>query len=795
MKPTILLLLLLFTSGTQSLLFGQTYYTLSGRVKSAASGEDLIGAKVSLKGSKTGAITNIYGAYSLKVLEGNQTLEASYFGFLPRTIDLNITADQSLDFVLKEIDYEAEEIVVTGKKKNENVSSTSMGKVEFQLSQIKKLPSFLGETDVIRALFFSPGVTSATDLASGFNVRGGSADQNLVLLDDAVLYNPIHFGGIFSAFNGDALKSATLYKSSIPIELGGRLSSVLDVRQRDGNSQKVSGNFGLGLIAARGLVEGPLGSDKGSFIVSARRSYIDAFFKAIPDPTLRNLELYFYDVNAKFNYTFDPNNRLYVSFYNGRDHLYLPLNIGSANISILNAQRDTTFFNVKFGLRILTFTFRSDFVYTATNDFLLKFGVEGNGYSFRPGSAADNFVKVKNASFDSTFSTNLQNEHAMEWTAYVGAEHSITPNLKLDYGLRLNTFWVLGDVKVAEYENNLPVRYDKTTGISSFGKVINYRYYAPMELVAFYWGLEPRISARYALFDETSIKASYNLLRQNIHLLSVSTVGLPTDKWYPSSRYIQPQTSHNFSLGVFQNFFDGEIETSAEGYYRLFYNILDYTEGGQVLSNATIENSIAQTEGTAYGVELLMQKNKSTTGTVLDYFTGSISYAFSISNVKIRDEVINGTGITNSFYPASYSKTHTLTATLVFEIGHWTLSAAFTYQTNIPVNLSIGAYSAFDLTRGGGGGLTRTDEINKYGYYGFDKNKYRLADYHRLDLSAKYTSDFTISDIKFKWALIVSVYNVYNRINSIGTISIAETGLREFGILPILPNLSLDLEF
>lgn len=729
----------------------QQTVTISGTIADASNGETIIGAGVIDIDGQGSAVTNPYGFYSLKITSGSHRIYVSQLGYQSDTVVVNGNADQTINFNLIPSSETLEEVTITQVRENDNITNTEMSVTTLTTREIQRVPQLLGETDVIRTLTLLPGVTTVGEGSSGFNVRGGNADQNLILLDEAPVFNSSHLFGFFSVFNADAVKDVKLFKGGIPSMYGGRLSSVLDVRQKEGNTQNFAGNGGIGLLSSRLTLEGPIVDDKMSFMVAGRRSYLDIFLPLANDPTVASTSLYFYDLNAKVNYRINDRQRIYVSAYFGRDNLGLAdlFNFGWGNVTTTvrwnNILSDELFLNVtgvysdytynigtpeqeedqSFNLdsRIRNYIGNANLTWYASNRHTVNFGFNTTNYVFNPGeiSGFRNF--------------ELNQEFAVEMAAYVADEWRITEDFTVLAGLRYS-----GMMNYGPRDINI---YDPAAGIREDSTVIGTESYGPREIVQSYFdlnGLEPRLSLNYTFNRSQSIKASYNRTRQYIHLISNTTSATPVDIWRPAGRYIQPATADQVALGFFQNLWDNKIKISAEMYYKWLYDLVDYKDGADLIFQENIETELLNGRGRAYGLELMIEKKSG-------WLTGWVSYTLSRSERQVEGS-LEATSINNGeWYPANFDKPHDLTVVLNAQFNdRWNVGLNFAFQTGRPA--------------------TYPDAISVYQgvYYPVytRRNADRIPNYHRLDLSATY--DFK-STAKWKHSISFGVYNVYGRNN------------------------------
>ena len=742
------------------LVSAQENFTISGYITDYESGETLIGATALVKELGNGAVSNEYGFYSISVPEGSYTLEFSYIGFGNIIKSVSLSANYKLDVELGEMKNELAEVVVTAKEEDSNVREVSMSVNKLDITTIKSMPTLLGEVEIIRSLQLLPGVNSVGEGATGFNVRGGSIDQNLILLDEAPVYNSSHLFGFFSVFNPDAVKDVKLYKGGIPSRYGGRLSSILDVRMKEGNKKKLNINGGVGFIFSRLSVEAPIIKDKSSLIVAARRSYIDVLAKPFLSESLNGSELNFYDLTLKTNYDINDKNRLFISGYFGRDNFgfgdQAGFNWGNKTGTIrwnhLFSERlfsNLTFYfsdydyQIKFGndsqnkfdwnASIQNIGVKPEFSFFLKPGNLLKFGGQSILYTFDPGNA----VGVSEGE-ERDFS--LPQKYAMENAVYVENEIDITTTIKTNYGLRLSSFTYLGKGTAYEYADGIPGERRYATSATE---------YDDWESIKTYYNFEPRLSLQMQLSSNNSIKASYNRTTQYIHLVSNTTAATPVDIWTPSTNNIRPSTADQVAFGYFQNLNDNTYELSAEVYYKTMNNLVDYIDGADLLLNQFIEGDLIEGEGRAYGIELMAKKTKGK-------FSGWLSY--TLARTERQTPGING----GEWYASRFDQLHNLSLTGFYEINdRWTTSANFAFNTGSP--------TTFPTTRYTIQGFVVPHNANE------ERNNVRLPNYHRLDLSI--TRKGKIKEGK-RWTgdWVFSVYNVYNRKNAFSIFFAQEDG-------------------
>ena len=739
----IILIFLLFISCQ---LWAQERITISGTVCDALSGEVLIGANVYISETYKGTSTNAYGFFSLSVPKGGYTLNFSMIGYEVQTIQQAYNSNITYNIELEPQSFSVDEVVVSTKF-NRNVESTEMSVAHLNSKEIKKLPVLFGEQDILKTLQLLPGIKSSGEGSSGFHVRGGGLDQNLVLLDEAPVYNPSHLLGFFSVFNSDAIKDVKVYKGGIPAEYGGRLSSVVDVKMNDGDYRNYKVSGGIGLISSRLSVEGPIVKDKGSFIVSGRRTYADLFLGLANDSTVDGTSLYFYDLNMKANYKINDRNQIYLSGYFGRDvfayndqfglnwgnftgtlrwnhlfsdRLFMNSSLIYSNYDYVNTfegSGDNQSVDISSGIRDVEFKLK--FQYYISTETTLKFGLNSTYHTFLPGSLASN---------DSTVNSLIMNQRqALENGLYLSAEQKVGNNLTLKAGVRMSAFSIAGPGTFYSYDAD-----DDRTDSTSFDKG---------SILETYWGFEPRFSATYLLTPESSVKLSFTHLYQYMHLLSNTTSGTPNDIWLPSSNNIKPQISDQIALGYFRNFSNNMFETSVEVYYKKMQNIVDYQNGADLLLNPDIESQVLLGDGESFGAEFLIRKVKGK-------LTGWIGYTLSKTEHQF-DEINDG----NPF-PARHDQRHNLSVVGIYKLSEkWDFGATWVYNTGNAVTFPSGIYTI---------SLPVTHKSYQTPYF-TERNGYRMPDYHRLDLSFTYTKRKK-KNRESSWNF--SVYNAYARSNA-----------------------------
>jgi hypothetical protein len=785
----VFLLLLFFLS---LFSFSQEKFTLSGTISNENSNETLIGVNVSVIGLKTGVTTNEYGFYSLTLPKGDYEINISYVGFSTVTETISLNQNTKKNYSLTESGQELQEVVITTEKNTANIRKPEMSVNKLSISTIKKMPVVLGEVDVIKSILLLPGVTNAGEGQSGFNVRGGGADQNLILLDEAMIFNSSHVFGFFSVFNPDAIKDLKLYKGGIPSKFGGRASSVLDIYQKEGNSNNFHMNGGIGLISSRLLAEGPIVKDKGSFLIGARASYAHLFLKLTDNEN----SAYFYDLNTKLNYKLNENNNLFLSGYFGRDMFHLNETIdntyGNATLNLRwnHLFSDKLFSNLSFiysdyyyGLTldfigfnwdsgIKNFNIKYDFKHYLSKNIKLNYGLNSIYYDFNPGTIEPN---SDNSSINFK---QLDEKYAFENAFYFEVEQRLTDKLAINYGLRYSLFNRLGNSTINLYTNNQPVFYDADLKIYEKAKPIGTTFYEKNATIASFDNLEPRFSAAYELNQNQSVKASYNRMTQYLQLVSNTASPTPLDVWTPSDNYIKPQIADQVAIGYFNNFKDNAYTLELESYYKTIKNRIDYIDGADLIANEAIEQVVLNGEMLSYGLEILLRKN---TGK----FNGWIAYTISKSQQRTPGRTPDEIGINNGdWYRSAYDKLHNLAVTANYNLNpKWNFGANFILQSGQPVTYPNGQYVYQGIT------------LPSYG----ERNGNNLPTYHHLDVSATYLPK---PNKKKGWQSewVFSIYNLYNRENaaSISFRENADTGANEavrLSIFGIVPSVSYNFKF
>ena len=739
-------------------LNAQDKYTISGTISEEKSNETLIGVNILFPEIQAGTTTNEYGFYSITLPEGNYNIVISYLGYASKTEIIKLTDDISKNYALSDSAESLEEIVITENIERLNIKAPQMSVNKLTSTTIKEIPVVFGEADIIKAITLLPGVTSAGEGASGFNVRGGAADQNLILLDEAIIYNSSHLFGFFSVFNPDAIKDLKLYKGGIPARYGGRVSSVLDIYQKEGNSKEFKMNGGIGLVSSRLLAEGPLKKDKGSFLFGGRSSYAHLF---LPLFDIDNIA-YFYDLNTKLSYKINDRNNIYLSGYFGRDvfriqdtfensygnsvlnfrwnHLFSDKIF--SNLSLIYSDYDydlkLNFVEFDWVSGIRNFNLKYDFKHYLNDTFKLQYGLNSIYYTFNPGD----IKPTKESSGINPF--KLTDKYAFENAIYLDAEHKISDNLALSYGLRLSTFHRLGQNELNVYENDEAVLFNADFQIYEKADPIGTETFERSDVIAKFANLEPRASGAYQLNSKSSVKASYNRMSQYLHLLSNTNSPTPLDVWTPSGKFVKPQLLDQFAVGYFKDFDNSRYSLEIESFYKTIKNRIDYIDGADLIANNAIEQVILNGKARAYGAELLLRKNEGR-------FKGWLAYTLSKSEQQTKGRTPLETGINNgNWYRTPFDKTHDISLTGSYDLNdRWKFNANFLFQTGQPATFPNGQYQFNGII------------VPSYN----SRNSDRLPAYNRLDISATYTPKANKTrGWQSYW--VFGIYNLYNRRNA-----------------------------
>lgn len=746
-------ILVVFLTITINSLLAQKY-TISGYIKDQNTGEELIGANVYVKELKTGVVANFYGFYSVTLPVGTYHFVYSFIGYDNVEKELKITKSEMLTVELPVASKTLDVVEVTGERRDKNIKAIEMSTNKLQMKSIKTIPVLFGEVDVLKTIQLLPGVSSGAEGSTGFHVRGGSADQNLILLDGAPVYNASHAGGIFSVFNGDAIKDMKLYKGGIPAEYGGRLASVLDIRMKEGNSKRFAGSGGIGLISSRLSIEGPIIKDKSSFVLNGRRTYLDLFFPLAKDTLLHDVKTYFHDFNAKINYTINDKNKIYLSGYFGRDVLQpMPSfrmdygnTTGTVRMNHIFSEKIFSNFmfiysNFDYKLSspegVMAFDWTSNIIdYSLKNNYnfflnpknTLKFGWGVTLHKFKPGV----MKPMGNSQFQPI---TLENKHALEYIGFVSNEQKFTANFSLQYGLRYSVFQNIGPATEFKFAyNNELDKYKVTDAIK----------HSKYEIYNTYMALLPRLGARYTINENSSVKASYNRTTQYIHLASNTTIATPIDIYFSSSPNVKPQYANQVAAGYFRNFLSHTLEASIEVYYKKMNNSIDFRNHAELFLNDTLEREFRYGSAYSYGLEFLLRKN-------IGQFTGWISYTLSKTMREIK-------AIKDEPYFAPYDKPHDVSIVASYNLTKYiNVSSTWVYSTALPRTLPTGKFTY------------QGKVIPIYS----DRNNIRLpnTDYHRLDFACTiYSKKAEDRKRKKRWknfesSWTFSVYNLYARKN------------------------------
>ncbi|WP_461643901.1 TonB-dependent receptor [Labilibaculum euxinus] len=716
--------------------------TISGYIRDKKTGEDLIGAACYIKELASGTVSNVYGFYSLSIPSGKYTVSYSFLGNKTEELIIEIEEDKVLTVELDNESQQINEVVITGEGAAKNIKRNEMSVVKLPVSTVKKLPSLMGEVDLIKAIQMLPGVKPAAEGGTGFSVRGGNPDQNLILLDEAPVYNASHLLGFFSIFNNDAISDLKLYKGDIPANIGGRLSSFLDIRMKNGNSKKFSGSGGIGTISSRLTLEGPIGkNDKTSFILSGRRSYLDLFLRLSSNEDVNDNIVYFYDLNAKINHRINSKNRIFISTYFGKDKFknndnqlsfgnqtltlrwnHLFSNKLFSNTSLLWSKYNYELSNSSganafmWDSKLEDLSVKQDFNYFLNSNNTIKFGGIFTYHKFEPGYAHG----IGEESFISEYKVN--NSNALEEALFVSNEQKIGEQLTLKYGIRFSMFNNIGKGTVYDFNNNYEVT-DST--IYKSGNIYNT-----------YTNWEPRLGAKYSLNEVSSVKMSYSRTSQYMQLAQNSSGGMPLDVWFPSSPNVKPQKSDQYAIGYFRNFKDNAIETSVELYYKKMKNTVDFKDFANLLLNKELEGELRFGSSEAYGIEFMAQLN-------LNRLDGWFGYTYASTK-----RTVAGINKGNT-YRSPYDVPHDIKAALSYQLTKRTsISANFTYSTGKPITFPTG----------------RAEYQGAFIKIYSDRNSYRLPDYHRMDLALT-VKNKKKPNRKWEGEWNFSLYNAYGRKN------------------------------
>lgn len=738
--------------------------TVAGYVRNRASGEPIVGAAVYIENPRIGTTSDQFGYYSFTLPRGRHALKLRSVGMKDTQRQIILYADGLLDIEMEDDVIPLKEVVIEAEK-DRNVSSLQMGQDRVDIRTMRQVPTALGETDLLRVVMTLPGVKSVGESSTGLNVRGGATDQNLILYNDATIYNSSHLFGFFSAFNPDVIKSVELYKSGIPSRYGGRLSSVLEVLTRDGNKKKYGGSGGLGLLTGRLTLEGPLIKDKTSFIIGGRSSYSSWLLKQVPVATFRNSRASFYDLNLHITHDYNNKNTIYLTGYLSQDYfrlnsdtayhyrnqnatlkwkhvftnkLYSVFTAGVSQYGYqVSAERNPiNAYNLDFGIK--QSSVKADFNFFPNTKHTIDFGISSTYYKLQPGTYQPKGEKSLVAS------DRVQNEQALESAVYIGDRYDISTRLSISAGLRYSLYNYLGPKSVFAYAPGLPVTASNIVDTVAYGshKVINT-----------YHGPEYRFSARYALTANSSIKASFNRMRQYIQMLSNTTVIAPTDIWKLSDPHIRPQVGDQYSLGLYKNLKANTIELSVEGYYKTMQNMIDYRNGAVLILNHHIETDVVKAQGLAYGVEFMVKKQ---TGKL----NGWISYTYARTFLKTINNIPTETINQGNYYPSNYDKPHDVTMISNYRFSRrFSISINMTYNTGRPITLPLAKYTLGEAQR----------------LFYSERNQYRIPDYFRTDFAMNIEGNHKVKKLAHSsWT--VSIYNLTGRRNAYSIYFKSENG-------------------
>lgn len=763
----------------------QNKVTLNGYIKDKSNGEELIGVTVYFPELKAGTTSNAYGFYSITIPAGTYDVQYSYLGYQLQSMRLELNGDLVKNLELESEATLMEEIQIVDKALDGNVSNIQMSRNNVKIEQVKKLPALFGEVDIIKNIQMLPGVISAGEGTSSFFVRGGGADQNLILIDEAPIYDPSHLMGLVSVFNADVLKDSDLYKGGIPARFGGRLSSILDVRTKDGNNKSFGGAGGIGTLASRLMIEGPIRKDKSSFILSGRASNVGLYLKAADTDN----GVLFYDLNGKVNWRANNKNRFFLSAYSGRDRLTFDGGDASfgwgnstatfrwnhlfndrlfSNTTIIASNFDYSLqindpaMGFKWTSNLQELAAKYDLTFYANTKNEITFGYHLTGRRFSPAR-----IEPKENSF--FIKTVFDKMYALDHAVYVSNQQKVTDRLSLDYGLRLSIFQNVGKGNVFLYEDPKDNADINRTDTLHFGAWENIKTYV---------NLEPRLGVLYRVSDTESIKLSYNRMVQNTHLITSGSVPLPFNTWNPSNYYLKPQLADQYAAGYFKNLHDNMFEVSVEGYYKKVQNVTDFADNAEIMLNRDLSTEYRQGDSWSYGAEFMLNKTEGR-------LTGMLSYTWSKTMREIPD--VNG----GTEYPASYDRRNVLNLNATYDLNkRWTFGASFTYSTGRPTTIPSGRYEMGDYY---------VDLVS-------ERNGYRLPDFHHFDLSATLHPRRS-ENRRFKGEWVFAIYNVYNRTNAFTIYTravqdedgnIADPTKREIRMIylfPILPSVTYNFKF
>ncbi len=765
---------------------------MSGTITDKASNEALIGVNIYVKEINSATTTNEYGFYSLTLPKGDYTLNIGFMGFQSVEETINLSQNTKKDFLLATNSKSLTEVVVNAEKKSSEIRRAEMSISKLTVREIKQMPVVLGEVDVIKSILQLPGVTNAGEGQSGFNVRGGGADQNLVLLDEATIYNTSHLFGFFSVFNADAINDIKLYKGGIPSRFGGRLSSVLEIYQKEGNKNDLKFSGGIGLVSSRLMAEGPINNGKGSFLFAGRGSYAHLFLKLTDIESAAS----FYDLNTKISYKLNDKNKVYLSGYFGRDNFNLNKDFtntyGNAvvnarwnrlfsdklfsNLSLIYSNYfyglEIGFADFKWASEVQNLNFKYDFKHYLNDNLKLTYGVNAQRYLFNPGT-------ITPLGEESQINKDqLAKKYALEPAIYFDVDQKVTKKLSVNYGMRYSMFYRLGKQDLFTYANNEAVTFNNELKVYEKGVPNGTKSYKSNEKIASFDNFEPRVSISYALDDDHSIKTSYNRMNQYLHLLSNTQSPTPLDIWAPSDNFLKPQSLDQVALGYFQNLNEDKYSLEIESFYKKINNKIDYIDGTDLIANKAIEQVVLNGIGRSYGLEMMFRKN---TGDL----TGWVSYTLSRSEQKTPGRNSTETGINNGeWYKSGSDKLHNLSITASYKLSEkWRFGSIFSLQSGQPITLPNSRYQFQDIS------------VPNFGL----RNQNNLPAYHHLDISGTYTpKPNKVKKWQGEW--VFSIYNIYNRQNASSIIfsQDAETRINEskrISIFGAVPSFTYNFKF
>lgn len=775
-----------------SLLLAQSKFTVSGTVANKANNETLIGATIIIPETNTSVITNSYGFYSITLPKGDYTIIISYTGFDNVEEKISLTQDTKRNFVMNEKDKALEEVVIKSNRGKVNIGKPEMSTNKLSIATIKKMPAMMGEVDILKSILQLPGVTNAQEGATGFNVRGGSVDGNLVLLDEATVYNTSHLFGFFSVFNSDVIKDLKLYKGGIPANFGGRVSSVLDIYQKEGDNKKLQVSGGLGAISSRLLIEGPIVKEKSSFVVAARGSYAHLLLKLANEPN----SISFYDINSKLNYKLNDKNNIFISAYLGNDNFNMNKvfinTYGNAFVNLrwnhifsnkVFSNASVIYSNYNYGLKlkvvgidwksdIKNYNFKYDFKHYMSDKLTLNYGLNSIYYKFNPGTIRP-FNELSTINPD-----QIARKYGFENAVYLSAEQKLSEKISLNYGLRYSSFQRLGQEEISTYTNDEAVVFNKELQVYEEASPSGTLKYGKNKKIVSFDNFEPRFAVAYSLNNNQSVKASYNRMSQYVHLISNTASVSPLDIWAPSDKYLKPEILDQVAVGYFRNFKNDAYSMEVEAFYKKIKNKADYIDGADLIAHKAIERVLLNGEARSYGLELMFKKN---TGKL----NGWVSYTLSKAEQRTPGRTPEEPGINDGkWYRANYDKRHNLSVNASYELTpKWSFGGTFTYQTGRAATFPNGKYQYHGIT------------VASYGL----RNGNSLAAYHHLDLSATYRRrPYKKKGWRGEW--VFSIYNVYGRNNAASYFfgqnqTTGKSEAKRISIFGIVPGVTYNFKF